>query len=96
MNNTDATATLPILLKSLRLPTILELWQSLLRTAEAEGWNYTKFLSVLLEHEVEARNRRKIQTLLKKAQLPPGKSLATFDFSQVQNLNRAKLDDLSL
>ena len=95
MYNIDTAATLPILLKSLRLPTILELCQSVVKTAESEGWNYNKLLSVLFEHEVEARNRKKIQTLLKRAQLPPGKSLATFDFSQAQNLNRRKIDDLA-
>ncbi|WP_341790199.1 hypothetical protein [Rickettsia endosymbiont of Polydrusus tereticollis] len=36
----NATA-LPILLKELRLPTILELWQSILQKAEHEGWDYT-------------------------------------------------------
>src|SRR6185437_7639259 len=35
------------------------------------------------------------QTYLKKAHLPPGKALATFDFSQVQSLNKAKVDDLA-
>lgn len=90
----NATA-LPILLKELRLTTILELWQSILQKAEHEGWNYTKFLSILFEHEVEARHRKKIQTYLRKAHLPVGKSLATFDFSQVQTLNKAKVDDLA-
>ena len=89
------TATLPILLKELRLFTILESWQSLLQKAETEGWNYARFLSVLFEHEVEARHRKRIQTYLRKAHLPPGKSLATFDFSQVQTLNKAKVDDLA-
>ena len=88
-------ATLAIVLKELRLPTILESWQSFLQKAEDEGWNYTKFLSVLFEHEVEARHRKKIQTYLRKAHLPPGKSLSSFDFSQVQSLNRAKIDDLA-
>ena len=46
------TATLPILLKELRLPAILELWQSILQKAEAEGWNYGKFLSILCEHKL--------------------------------------------
>jgi len=87
--------TLPILLKELRLFTILEIWQSFLAKAETEGWNYSKFLSTLFEHEVEARHRKKIQTYLKKAHLPPGKALATFDFSQVQSLNKAKVDDLA-
>ena len=89
------TATLPILLKELRLFTVLESWQSLLQKAEAEGWNYARFLSVLFEHEVEARHRKRIQTYLRKAHLPLGKSLATFDFSQVQTLNKAKVDDLA-
>ena len=95
MHNTDTAGALPILLKSLRLHTILNTWQSLLQKAELEGWNYIKFLSVLFEHEVEARNRKKIQALLKKSQLPPGKSFATFDFTEVKPSDRAKLDGLA-
>jgi DNA replication protein DnaC len=91
----DTSVVLPMLLKELRLFTILESWQSFLQKAESDGWNYTKFLSTLLEHEVEARHRRKIQTYLGKSRLPPGKSLATFDFTEVQTLNKAKVDDLA-
>lgn len=91
----DAT-TLPIMLKELGLLTILERWQYFFEQGESEGWSSGKLLSTLLEQEIEARHRKKVQIYLKKAQLPAGKSLSTFDFSQVQRVNRSKIDELAL
>lgn len=88
-------ASLPILLKELRLSAILESWQDLLQKAESEGWSYGRLLSIIFEHEVEARQSKRIQSYLKKAHLPPGKTLATFDFSQVESFNKAKIDNIA-
>lgn len=87
--------TLPLLLKELGLLAIIETWEKFLEKAESEGWSYSKLVSTLLEQEVEERHRKRVKTYLKKAQLPPGKSLSTFDFSQVQIVNRGKIDDLA-
>lgn len=89
------SATLPILLKELGLLTILETWENFLEKAKIEGWSYNKLFSILLEQEVETRHRKKVQAYLRKAHLPPGKSLTTFDFSQVQPLNKAKIEELA-
>lgn len=88
-------ATVPLLLKELGLLTILETWKMFAEKAENEGWSSLKFLSALLEQEIEARHRKRVQAYLKKAQLPPGKSLSTFDFSQVQAVSRSKIEDLA-
>lgn len=58
MYNIDTAAALPILLKSLRLPTILEVCQSVVKTAESEGWNYNKLLSNMRwKHVIEKRSK---------------------------------------
>jgi DNA replication protein DnaC len=90
-----SVAQIPILLKELRLPTMARVWESFLDKAQAEGWNYERFLSALCEQEMEERNQRRIQSYLKKANLPVGKSLSTFDFNHVQNLDKAKVEDLA-
>jgi DNA replication protein DnaC len=98
MHNTTAptTATLPILLKALGLGTIVDSLQIFLEKAENEGWSYTKLLSMLCEQELEVRQRKKAEAYLKKAKLPIGKSLATFDFNEIPTLNKAKINDLAL
>lgn len=89
------TAQLPILLKELRLSSMMRLWESFLEKAQAERWSHGKLLAALCEQEIEERNQRRIQAYLKKANLPPGKSLATFDFSQVKTIDRTKVEDLA-
>ncbi len=88
-------AKLPLLLKELRLSTMLHLWESMAQEAEQQGWNYRLFLAVLCEHEVEARTQKRIQTYIKQSRLPAGKSLATFDFNHAKQIKRAKVDDLA-
>jgi DNA replication protein DnaC len=86
---------LPILLKELRLPSMVRVWESFLEKAKGEGWSHERFLAALCEQEVEERNQRRIQSYLKRANLPLGKSLSTFDFDQVKNLDRAKVENLA-
>jgi DNA replication protein DnaC len=88
-------AKLPVLLKELRLSTITQLWESTLQEAEQQGWNYIRFLAVLCEHEVEARHQKRIQRYIKQSRLPAGKSLATFEFKHLKQINKAKIDDLA-
>lgn len=90
----DASA-LPILLKELRLPTMGHLWKSTVQDAEEKGWSYPKFLTTLCDYEVESRNQKRIQTFLKKGNLPYGKTFSTFDFKEIDKLNKPKVDDLA-
>ncbi len=47
----SATAELPTLLRSLRLPTMGDMWQEMLTRAEDEQWSHARYLTVLCEHE---------------------------------------------
>ncbi|HQS83649.1 MAG: IS21 family transposase [Alphaproteobacteria bacterium 16-39-46] len=88
-------SALPLLLKELRLPTIGHLWQSIVRDADEKGWSYEKFLTTLCDYEIESRHQKRIQTFIKKSNLPYGKTLSTFDFKEVDKLNKPKVDDLA-
>jgi len=81
-------ATLPFLLKGLRLPTIAQLWESLAREACEQGWSPIRYLAALCEHETAERERRRLKRHMSQSQLPRGKSLETFDFSVVPSLNK--------
>lgn len=90
------TARLPLLLTELRLPTVGRLWTEMGERADREGWPAARFLAALLEHELAERYQRRIQRHLVEARLPPGKTLATFDFAAVPMLNKAQIRALAV
>jgi DNA replication protein DnaC len=89
------TATLPLMLKQLRLSSIARHWQGFLDKAERNGWDSAQYLSALCEQELADRYSRRIARYSKESHLPAGKSLASFDFSQVPGLAREQLEALA-
>lgn len=87
--------TLPSMLTALRLPTFHKLWAEIAARADTEGWPAARFLAVLAEYELAERDRRRIQRHLNEAQLPAGKTLATFDFKALPSLPRARVEALA-
>jgi DNA replication protein DnaC len=85
------TAKLPVMLSTLRLPTIARLWQDLGERADREAWGAARFLAALCEHEIHERHGRRIARHLAQADLPSGKTLATFDFASVPTLRKAQV-----
>ena len=65
--------------KALRLPTIAQVVDDALLTAQREDWSLETFLHHLLEQEMDGRRERRITRLTKAAHFPPGKTLETFD-----------------
>ena len=59
MTDVDA-AKLPVMLTTLRLPTIAGLWQEFGARADREGWGSARFLAALCEHELAERHTRRI------------------------------------
>ena len=74
-----SASPLPILLRSMRLPTIAREYDQAIHRAEAENWGYQRFLSYLFEAEGSDRLKRKIERQLKDSNLPPGKTLESLD-----------------
>jgi len=72
---------IPSLMHKLRLPTMGSVWKSLLDQAIDEQWGYARYLEVLCEHEVNARDTRRIMRHTKESGLPLSKTLPTFDFT---------------
>lgn len=77
----SATASLDMTLRALRLPAVLDEYESLASRAVQEKWSYERYLSAVMESELYARGERRIQRLLKRSTLPGGKSLETLDQS---------------
>jgi len=78
-----AIASLAMLLRALKLPTVARHADEVEQLAEREGWTFVRYLHHLVELEVHERHRRRIARNLKDSDLPPDKTLAT--------LNRARL-----
>ncbi len=68
-----------MLLRTLHLPSVGREYQTVAASAQAGEWSYEQYLRTLVELEVHERRERKISRLLKRSQLPQGKSLATLD-----------------
>ena len=86
--------SLPILLRSMRLPTIAREYDQAVQRAETENWGYQRFLSYLFEAEASDRLQRKIQRQLKEANLPAGKTLESLDEKKLSDKIRRQLPGL--
>jgi DNA replication protein DnaC len=57
--------------------------------ADRESWPAARFLTMLAEHEIAERDRRRLARHLVEAQLLPGKTLDSFDFDAVPMISKA-------
>ena len=80
-----------LMLGELKLPAIKTVWQEIAARSDKEGWPAARFLAALAEHEIAERARRRFERHLDEARLPPGKTLATFDFTAVPMVSKAQV-----
>jgi len=88
-------ARLALMLTELRLPTMKAVWSQFTEQADKEGWPAAHTLAALVEQELADRARRRIERHLTQAQLPPGKTLANFDFTAVPMISKAQVTALT-
>src|SRR3954453_21872181 len=93
MTSPDAidTGRLSLALNDLRLPAIKTIWPDFAARADKEGWPAARFLAALGEHESAQPPSRRIQRHLDEARLPPGKTLASFDFEALPMISKAQV-----
>lgn len=82
-------------LKTLRLPTMLKEFPSVVRQCSESDQPYEAFLERLAELEVNARQAKATDRRLKQAGFPVAKELADFDFKAVPKLNLKRVMDLA-
>lgn len=87
--------TLPLLLKQLGLPTMFQKWERTEDIADEKKWRHAEYLASLCEYEVANRYQKKIARYIKESKLPPGKTLATFDFLSAKSVPRAQIEALA-
>lgn len=88
-------ATLPLLLRQLRLPTMAGCCEEVTEHAVTRGWSVAATLATLCEYELAERERRRLGRHLKEARLPTGKTLEAFDFQAIDGADRNQLSTLA-
>ena len=86
----SSIASLPLLLKQLKLVTIYQHLDEITKKATQEGWGYHTYLSKLLGLEVNQRESKRIERYLKEAKLPTGKFLGNFNFEEISGVRNKR------
>jgi DNA replication protein DnaC len=78
-------------LSRLKLSQAAEVLDTVVRQAEGEKSSYLAFLDHLLEEEVAAKEKRRIQTAMNTAGLPAAKTIEEYDFGFHPGLNKKEV-----
>ncbi len=89
------TATLPLLLKQLGLPSMGAHWESAAKQAEDLHWSYPEYLTSLSSQEAALRTQKRITRHINEAKLLTGKTLDAFDFKAAKSVNAAQITALA-
>ena len=89
------TAQRDLMFTELRMPSAKAMWRQLAERADKEGWPAARLLAALGEQEIADRARRRFERHLAEAKLPPGKTLANFEFDLVPMVSRAHVNALA-
>ncbi len=81
-------------LASLKLPYVLEHFESLIQQAGAEQWPHVDYLARLIEGEAHQREDRSILRRVRLARFPVLKTLDTFDWGWPKKINRPQIQNL--
>ncbi len=83
--------SLPLLLKELRLTAVAKTWSSIADKSIQEAWEPAQYLAELCEIETNHRYENRLKRLLKESQLPIGKQLSQYDFSEISGVTAQQL-----
>src|SRR6266566_6966012 len=94
-SSADHQARLEAYLRELKLPMFLHHYQTYAQDAARSGLSFERYLLALCEAESAERQVRRIEHAIAKAKLPFVKEIATYDFSAVENIPRARILELA-
>ncbi len=90
----SSIASLPVLLKELKLAGMTKVWQTLAKTAVEEHWLPQDYLASLCEQEAADRYHKRVLRHTHEAQLPLGKTLSSFDFDAIKSVKKTQMTAL--
>ncbi len=82
-------------LKTLKLPTMRQEYQSVSRKCSSANTSYEMFLQELAGLELQHRMAQAIERRIKQAQFPVAKELSAYRFEDVPKLNKKRIIDLA-
>jgi len=88
-------AQLETYLRQFRLTTFIQNYQAYAQDAARTNLSYERFLLALCTAEAEQRDVQRVEHCIAAAKFPVLKDLASFDFSAVQNVPKAKVLELA-
>lgn len=86
--------SLPYMIKQLRLPSILRVWEEETAKATQQGLSHAAYLARLMDIELAARVQNRLIRSYQESKLPIGKTLSTFSFESV-DVNRLQIQLLA-
>jgi DNA replication protein DnaC len=92
MNN--AAASLPLMLKQLRLSVVRVHWEAVAEKAVNDHWSPQQYLAELCHMELANREDKRLTRYLKESSLPSGKQLASFDFDAIEGVSKTQIKAL--
>ena len=92
MNN--SAASLPLMLKQLRLSEVRTHWEPLAEKAIHEHWTPQQYLAELCHIELANRDDKRLQRYLKESSLPSAKQLGHFDFTAIEGVSKVQITQL--
>src|SRR5207245_1831670 len=81
--------------RRLKLSGILDTLETRAAQASRDQLSPTEFLAILLDDELQRREQTRLSRRVTEAGVDPTKTLASFDFSAVPDLDRGRLADLA-
>lgn len=81
-------------LRKLKLSGVLDTLEVRMLESEKNELDYKTFLSLILQDELEARQARKVQKLIKDARFGQDQTLENFDFTWAPYLNKTRIREL--
>jgi DNA replication protein DnaC len=88
------SASLPILLRKLKLPSFVSHYSDMAQKAQSDGWTFEEYLTHLVELEITDRDHRRKDRNLKRSGLPQDKTLATLDLKRLPRKVQTQLPAL--
>jgi DNA replication protein DnaC len=82
-------------LKKLKLPTVLAEYDKQARQCAEQGIDHPRYLLRLVELELIERQRKMIERRVRSAKFPATKSLDSFDFKALPDLNKVLVLELA-
>jgi DNA replication protein DnaC len=82
-------------LRSLRLPTFAQNYQTFAQDATRSDLPYERYLFALCQAEMDQREANRVERAITNAKFPVLKELATFDFSVVQGISKTRILELA-